>query len=287
MGKNRKKTKSITTKIGSIFVVIFRKSTPNKVEKKFQSTKNHFEEKKDSFKKYTEKKKNLLKNKSDFLLERSLEMKTLAFQKSSKLALDAKNFKPKEVDYKKKFLFVSAFIVLIMKKSQVWLLTLKPVTVIGGLSVTTVVGLTTINFYSQVNKIASKIDEGRTPDSIGKNNVKKVRATYHKQTEKELKIQGLNMPIYIGESKKLKSVVIDFTMVASNRYIPNFFENKPYYLVDKMNSTLHPFIPEMSLKSEGKIIIKNKIKKELNTLLKKLHIKGEIKEIHIHSLLAG
>lgn len=285
--KLEEKINALLMKIGSIFVMLFKKSTPKNIKNKYSNNKTDFETKKKNFKKYADAKKIQVIEKSKILKEKSIKLKTKAIEKSAKFSNDAKNFKPKEVDWKKKLFIFTAIFLPILKKAQVWMLTLKPITVISGLSVTTVVGLTTISFYSQVEKISSKIDEGRTPDSVGKVEQKKVRATYHKQTEKELKISGLNMPVYLGESKKLKSVVIDFTMVATNRYIPNFFATKPYYLTDQMNSTIHPFIPEITLESEGKTIIKVKIKKELNILLKKLHIKGEIKDVYIHSLLAG
>ena len=285
--KLEEKLNKLLLKLGSIFLVLFKRNTPEKIEKKYSDTKETLAQKKLKLKKLANAKKIKIIEKSKILKEKSNILKQKALKKSTILAKDIKEFDPKKVNVKKKLLIFAAIITPILQKSKVWLITLKPATLIGTISVTTVVGLTTISFYSQVDKISDKMEEGRDPATLGKNKVSKVRATYHKQTEKELKVQGLNMPVYVGESKKLKSVVIDFTMIASNRYIPNFFANRPHYLVDKMNSTLHPFIPEASLEDEGKIILKDKIRIELNLLLEKLHIKGEIKEIHIHSLLAG
>ena len=80
---------------------------------------------------------------------------------------------------------------------------------------------------------------------------------------------------------------MDFTLVASNRYIKEYFYENIHLVKDRLNSSVHPIIPEFPLEQEGKQIIKDKIRLEVNKLIKDLRIKGHIDKVHIHSILAG
>jgi flagellar basal body-associated protein FliL len=41
------------------------------------------------------------------------------------------------------------------------------------------------------------------------------------------------------------------------------------------------------LENEGKIIVKEKIRKEINQMLHKRKIKGQITDVYIHSIIGG
>ena len=58
-----------------------------------------------------------------------------------------------------------------------------------------------------------------------------------------------------------------------------------YILRDRLSRNIQPIIPEFPMEPEGKVILKRKIKKELNKLVDDLNIKGDISNIYIHSIL--
>ena len=95
------------------------------------------------------------------------------------------------------------------------------------------------------------------------------------------------MPIYVESAKDIHSLIMDFTMESSNRYIKKFFDKNTHYLQDRLNSTIEPIVPTFPLEQEGKQIIKEKLKQESNQLIKDFKIKGKIEKIYLHSMMAS
>ena len=56
---------------------------------------------------------------------------------------------------------------------------------------------------------------------------------------------------------------------------------------DRLNSSLQAVVPNFPLEPEGKKIIKEKIRREVNHLIEDLKIEGRVDEVFIHSILNG
>ena len=82
---------------------------------------------------------------------------------------------------------------------------------------------------------------------------------------------------------------MDFTIVASNRYIKSYFwDNRNNHLIlDRLNSRIRPMEILFPLESEGKIVIRDKVREEINILIKELGIDGEIEDVYIHNIIGA
>lgn len=134
------------------------------------------------------------------------------------------------------------------------------------------------------------IDAGimRSPASFSEaNSYPEVRPSYYKKDEKHLLIRSIRFPVYIGSKQSSRSISVDLTVTTSNKYTRAYLDENHYLVNDVFNTRIEPIVPAFPLQEEGKIILKEKIKKELNLLLKQLKIEGEIEEVHVHSITAS
>ncbi|OUR98707.1 hypothetical protein A9Q84_04645 [Halobacteriovorax marinus] len=229
-------------------------------------------------------------------LSSSLELKNKTLQKANELqhksvelVSKAKEVDYKRVDYKKLFLAGLFIFAPFFGKIKGWFIALSPKMLIGSTIAATVVSLSSISIYTQSKKISDEATaQARDPASEVENAEEaSKRKSYYKLQEKRFTITHVTMPVYIESVNTYKSLSIDFTFISSNRYIKHYFDRNRHLIKNRLNSTIQPVIPAFPLKEEGKAIIKDKIQKELNLLIKELKIKGEIKEVYIKSILAG
>ncbi len=195
----------------------------------------------------------------------------------------------KKIRFAQIFAAISAFLAPPLIKLKTWYLNLQPTEIASFVTLSTVATLASVNIYVQSNKMA---EESRSPASELVEEVEKAtavsrRPAYFKRKEKQFLVSNVILPAYIKKNGAVKKLVIDFTFESSNRYIKNFLWENSYYVHDVLNSTIEPISIDFPLEEEGKTIIKEKIQREINGLLKRFEIKGEIKEVYIHSMIAA
>ncbi len=172
------------------------------------------------------------------------------------------------------------------KKIALYFSTISPGALASGIVLVTVSTITGIGVYNNSTKIAE--DSGiidREPASIER--TLEIRPKYYKRSERELLVSNVIVPSYIEGKSSLRKLQIDFTIISSNRYIREYLFDNTYLLEDMLNSKVEPIIPGFPLSDEGKLILKEKIKAELNQLLLKMKIKGSVEQIYISSILAA
>jgi hypothetical protein len=264
-------------------------STPSKIKEKIDSSKSKLEQTKSNTKTFiTEKSQKALSNSLE-LKDKTLAKADEIQNKSNQFVAKAKEVDYRRVDYKKLFFGVFLFFTPVITKIKTWLASLGPKMILGSTLAVTVATLSSIQIYTESKKISEKATASAREPASQVDNATAVskRKGYYKLNEKRFKIAHVTMPVYIGSTTNLKSLSIDFTFISSNRYIKTFFERNRHLIKDRLNTTIQPLIPEFPLEKEGKKIIKEKIQLELNQLIKELDIKGEIREVHISSILAG
>lgn len=193
---------------------------------------------------------------------------------------------PKE----KIILFLSTLFMPFFVKIKEWLISIKPLTMALGISLSTLLGLTIFSIYQAQQKMAKEPDRQIASEGKGEMStdmVSQARAEYYNLHEKFIKILNIHVPIYIESVHSFRSVQLDFVIIPSNRYIREYFYENEYLVHDRLNVMVEPVVPEMPLDDEGRQIIREKIKYELNELLKDLKIKGSIEEIYIDSILGA
>ena len=115
----------------------------------------------------------------------------------------------------------------------------------------------------------------------------KPRPSYYKRNEKGLKIRNVSIPIFIESVNSYKTMKADIILVPSNKYIKEFFHRNDHLVQDTLGSKIEPMNAEFILQDDGKRVLREKIKKEINLLIGRLQIKGEVQFVYLHYLFAG
>lgn len=194
----------------------------------------------------------------------------------------------KALNLKIVFTFILGLILPFWHKLRNFIIGLRPETILGT-SIVSIVGfITAINIYTSSEKIKEELSTP-APAPTAKEVIRKTqkRSKFYKEADKILLITHVTLPVFIGELGKAETLIIDIKVKTSNMYIKTFLLRNDNLVKDKIITNTHPIIREFPLKNEGKLIIKNKIKEELNKLLKEYSIKGSIVEVNLQSLLLG
>jgi hypothetical protein len=94
------------------------------------------------------------------------------------------------------------------------------------------------------------------------------RPFYFLQTEKIYGLKDVNLQIFLEDTKRNRQVYFDFSMLATNRYIVMFLTEHEIQLRDYLTTNVEPVLPRLPLEEEGRGIIKDKIRDEVNEFLK-------------------
>jgi len=268
---------------------IFSKFTPGKLKNTITTSKSKIAKSKSSTRKAISEKGMKVLSSGLELKDKTLKKANEIQHKSLEIVGKAKEVDYKRVDYKKLVLSLLFIFSPLLLKIKSWVIGLSPKIILGSTVATTFVMLSSISIYTQSKKISDEATaQAREPASeVQDASDASQRKDYYKLEEKKFKINHVTMPVYIESVNTYKSLSIDFTFISSNRYIKSYFERNRHLIKDRLNSTIQPVIPAFPLEEEGKNIIKDKIQKELNILIKEMNIKGEIKEVYINSILAG
>ena len=250
------------------------KATPKKVKSFLSNSRNKAYKKRNLIEK---KLKDSASNSKKWATNKVAQTKTKAESIKTKTQTSvnkAKAYDWKSLNLEKVIAIVAAIIIPFFSKIKSYILTFKPTTIIGLTITSMAISLSGITIYNESKKIEEKISEGTTrepatySDSMDRNAWK--RSKYRNFKHRVMSLSGVSMPIYIESRKGMQSVKIDFTFISSNRYISQYFKVpiNEFKLRDRINKSVEPVIPSFPMEPEGKRIIKGKIKKEMNGLLK-------------------
>ncbi|GAB4016100.1 MAG: hypothetical protein Fur0010_15680 [Bdellovibrio sp.] len=225
--------------------------------------------------------KNKVQEKAALSLVSAKEKIAIGKVKTAELVVTAKQTDWKNIRIKKILLSLIAFIAPPFLRLKNWYIGLKPATIATSVVISSVVTVTSVGIYQQTEKLAEK---ARGPASEEVKVIEIERPKYYKLDEKALSVTNIVLPTYLESTGTIKKLVIDFTFITSNRYIKAYFWDNPHIVNDRLNTMIEPIAVEFPLEDEGKDIIKDKIKREMNILLKELHIEGQIQEVYIDSI---
>lgn len=111
------------------------------------------------------------------------------------------------------------------------------------------------------------------------------RPKYFLQSEKTYKLMDTNLQLFLEDTRRNRQIWVDFSALASNRNVVLFLKAHEVELRDHINSYVEPVIPQLPIEDEGRQIIKDKLRIEINEYLKKSHIEGSIQEIFIDYII--
>jgi hypothetical protein len=113
------------------------------------------------------------------------------------------------------------------------------------------------------------------------------RPVYYRQTERMLSIEEINLQLFLEDTHRNRQVWVDFSVLASNRNVILYLKDHNVELKDHLTTNVEPVIPQLPIEAEGRQIIKEKLRFEINKFLEDNHIEGKILEIYIDYLLAS
>jgi len=119
--------------------------------------------------------------------------------------------------------------------------------------------------------------------------VPKYRESYFRRILPALQVDifEVTMPIYVGSVNSVRTLLLDITLVTSNRFTRQFIDDNTGLVKDRLNNNMHPIIPDFPLTKEGKTIIREKVIFEINELLKEKKIEGEIKDVYFQMIIVA
>jgi hypothetical protein len=113
------------------------------------------------------------------------------------------------------------------------------------------------------------------------------RPTYYRLSERTYQFQNVDFQLFEEDLKRNHQVYIDFTVISSNRNIILFLKDNEMMVRDRLSTNVEPILPRLPVEEEGKRIIKDKIRDEINELLKEKNIEGKILEVYLDFSLAS
>jgi hypothetical protein len=197
--------------------------------------------------------------------------------------LSVKSLQKKKFEYKVFLHAIQAAIVAFILKLKTWFLGLKKSTVIVSLTTTTVVTYSIFSIYFQGSTIFKSLE--RKPASIDTSSFIDVRPKYYKREDRFFNLYHIKLPLYDNKLKGHKNIKLVLTLLPSNKYIKEYFLKNEHIVKDKLSVMMYPIIPSLPVTEEGKKIIKEKVRLELNNLLKEKKIKGKVEEVFVNSVL--
>jgi hypothetical protein len=113
------------------------------------------------------------------------------------------------------------------------------------------------------------------------------RPKYFMQTEKLFAMKNLNLQLFLEDTKRNRQVWIDYTALSSNRNVVLFLNDHLVEIQDYLNIHVEPVIPQLPIEEEGRQIIKEKVKLEINNFLKTNEIEGKILEVYMDYIMVS
>ena len=149
-----------------------------------------------------------------------------------------------------------------------------------------VVSFSSIVLYYQARTIYQKFsveDEAVEKEEVGANHSK-----YSERYRNVFPVKNIVIPVY-RKGSSFQKVVVDFHIVSSNFRVKEYFwmGQNIHLIHDRLNSQMAPMDLEFPLEEEGKMVIRDKVRREINRLVRELEIEGEIEEVYIGRLIVG
>lgn len=138
-----------------------------------------------------------------------------------------------------------------------------------------------------LNEDFKQIGHGNPIKGIKIKQVLSNRPVYYRQEERMMAVEDINLQLFLEDTHRNKQIWLDFSILASNRNVILYLKDHEVELKDHLSTNVEPVIPQLPVEDEGRLIIKDKIRSEINQFLEKNQIEGKILEIYIDYLIVS
>jgi len=115
----------------------------------------------------------------------------------------------------------------------------------------------------------------------------KKRPEYFGQEDRTFSMKDVGLQIFLEDTNRNKQMTFDYSIVASNRNVVLYFRDHEEKVRDRFSTQVEPIIPRLPIEDEGRSIIKDKIRFELNEMLKEEKIEGKVLVVYIDYILGS
>jgi flagellar basal body-associated protein FliL len=277
----------ILGKLVSLFWIVLHKVIPKKLFTKTNDLKLKAQNKVQQRTSQLDKKKVNLFNKVLELISKvkakitelkAIDFKAIAIAKLQSIKTEVLGTSPKKyLSIVRMFLAPHIFVIKqwfsTIKKSQLYIATASLALVVVG----------TLSVYSSFFEIYDKEFPFREPASVQEYDY---RPDYRSYEKKSLKVFNIKIPTHTESVGGVTSITVDFNIRISTRYARFYLSEYEYKLKDYFFTHVEMITSDFPLESEGKIILKDKIKEELNNFLKQEGVEGVIEDVNILFMIA-
>lgn len=120
---------------------------------------------------------------------------------------------------------------------------------------------------------------------INQEEVKKPR--YHLAYLRQYRFTDIGLQLLLEETKRNRQVYFEFVVQTVNREGAGLIKHHEVEIKDHLMMNVEPVVPGLPLDDEGKRIIRDKVKFEINNYLKRHHMETEVEEVFIDYILAS
>lgn len=208
-----------------------------------------------------------------------MKMKEEVAKKSGEYKVKLGNSAPKESIKQLAMVLLSPLNSLLQKIN-----TMEPSKAIGAICLSAFLFLSIIQIILSGSRI---YDKTRSPASAMEEVNIPPRPSYYKLDQKQISLNQVKFPVYSQGRNTIQFLSVDFDLELSNRHIVLYLQDHEANLRDHLINNTEPIDPVFSLEKEGKSIIKDKVKKEINVFLKDNNVRGEVNTVNIIYLLGA
>ncbi len=253
--------------LGLIFgfiVSLLSKITPRQIPKLYNKSKELSKAAPGVITEFSKRKAIELKAKSQAKIQ---ELKGIEI-KSQLKEFNGKN--PKEILFGPFVFFYKKMMEMEPKKAMAYI-------AMGGIMIVSVIGIVSSGsrIYDRTRQPASGEEVVNIPP----------RPIYYKLDEKQVEFSTVKVPIYSQGKKSVQFLTADFQLQMSNRTTVLFVRKHEIEIRDHLVNNVEPMDPIFSFEDEGKRVIKDKLKEEINIFLDENDAGGKVNDINITYLL--
>lgn len=253
--------------LGLIFgftVSLLSKITPKQIPYLYEKSKSFTQKAPKTALEFTKRKSLELKAKSQVKIQ---ELKKIEIKSQFS---ELKGKKPKEILF-------GPFVILYQKFT-----TMEPR---KAMAIIAFVGVFIVSVIGIVSSGSRIYDKTRNP--AGDELVEQIppRPIYYKIDEKQVDLAAVKVPIYSQGKKTVQFLTADFQIQMSTRTSVLFVRKHETQIRDHLVNNVEPMDPVFSFEDEGKRVIKEKLKEEINIFLDDKNAGGEVDDINITYLL--
>lgn len=111
------------------------------------------------------------------------------------------------------------------------------------------------------------------------------KPAYFLKKEKTMAVLNIAIPVFVEDINAIKTITIDFSVTTSTRFARLYLEENEDKLKDHFFTTTEPILSSFPLEKEGKDVLKEKIRDELDIFLKQEKVEGEVTDVHLLYIL--